>query len=684
MTTSAERAMDLAQVLRTHREEIAAAWADLAVGLPGDHPPEPPPPENVAVIRQAVDAIAEALSTGSYAALETYLHDLNVARVTSGYDVSVVIESLLLIKEAVIPFIAAGHAPSSPAVSEAVAQLDDCLQYMIAGFGRLFAEVERRLQQQQRRTALLLRTLQLANSSLDLDVVLGRVAGAVAEAVAVPYCGIYLVDTERGVLVTKASVGKSGDFQPASWRQRLSDLVAFPLLLEVLERKQPIASSNPRGDPRLDPAVVEDLGLTALLAAPIQVGDRVLGLAVLGASEEGRAFTSEEISLTSGIVNAVALAIENVRLYEQTSRRLDESQSLQRVTAALLQKLDLNSVLEIVCSAAQRLTGAPASILFLLEDDDWLLPAHLTGLPPSPLEPIPVDRSLSGQAVHEGRAVLSNHAAGQIWPLPTDIPITTMLAAPLLVHGSVIGVLDVMNKPGGFTAEDVRIISLFADQAAIAIENARLRQEEEHVAVLEERQRLSRELHDSVTQALYSVTLFADAATRLLSAGNSAGALEHLHQVRNTSQEALREMRLLIFELRPLDLQEQGLVAALKARLAAVESRVGLAVEFQVEGEKRLPVDIEDVLYRVAHEALNNVLKHAHARHATIRLQLGEFRVRLEVDDDGIGFDPIAARAAGGLGLGGMSERVERSGGTLEVESAPGQGTRVRVEVPVP
>ncbi|MFN8475705.1 MAG: GAF domain-containing sensor histidine kinase [Anaerolineae bacterium] len=684
MTTSAERAIDLVGVLRSHREEIANAWADMAPGMPGDHPPEPPPAENVAVIKQAVDAIAEALSTGSYAALETYLNDLRVARVSAGYDVSVVIESLLLIKKAVIPFIAEGHAPTSPAVYEAIAQVDDCLQYMIAGFGRLFAEMQRRLQAQQERTALLLRTLQIANSSLELDVVLGRVAEAITEAVAAPYCAIYLVDAERGVLVTKASAGESGDIQHASWRQRLSDLVSFPLLLEVLERKKPIISANPPGDPRLDQAIVEDLGLTSLLVAPIRVGSRVLGVAVLGTSEENQTFTSEEIGLTSGIVSAVALAIENVRLYEETSRRLDESQSLQRVTAALLQKLDLNAVLEIVCSAAQRLTGAPGSILFLLEDNDWLYPAHMTGLPPSPLEPIPVDRSFSGRAVRKGKTLLTNDIAGQIWPLPTDIPVTAILAAPLLVRGSAIGVLDVMNKPAGFSVEDARIISLFADQAAIAIENARLRQQEEHVAVLEERQRLSRELHDSVTQALYGVTLFADAATRLLEAGDSGRALEHLRQVRITSQEALREMRLLIFELRPLDLQEQGLVAALKARLAAVESRVGLAVELQVDGERRLPVEIEDVLYRVAHEALNNVLKHAHAQHATVRLQLGEARVRLEVADDGIGFDPIAAQAAGGLGLGGMSERVEHCGGTLEVESAPGQGTRVRVEVPIP
>ena len=683
MTSQVERTMDLVLVLRTHREEIAAAWADMAPAMEGAHPLESPPDGGVAVIRRALDAIADSLSTGSHAPLASWLNDITVARVSMRYDIEVAIASLLLIKQAVVPFIVGGPGPASADAYHAIAQLDECLQYLAEGFGRLFAEVQRRLEEQQRRTALLLRAVQMASSSLELDVVLGRVAEAIAEAVRVPYCGLYLLHAERGVSVTKAAT-EGGAFHHESRRAPPSDLASSPLLRELVAGQRPMILGDPRANLHFTEADFQKLGLTLVLVLPIKAGDRVLGLAVFGATEEEHALTSDEIDLAAGMLNAVALAIENARLYEETCRRLEESQSLQRVTEALLQKLDLAAILEIVCGAAQRLTGAPGSTLLLLEDDTWLYPAYVTGLPSPPFERVPVDRSFSGRAVREGKAVMTNNAAEQIWPLPTSMPITAILAAPLLVRGAVIGVLDVMNKPTGFTVEDARIISLLADQAAIAIENARLRQQEGHLAVLEERQRLSRELHDSVTQALYSVTLFADAATRLLAADDSARALAHLQQVRSIAQEALREMRLLIFELRPLDLQEQGLVAALKARLAAVENRAGLPVEFQVEGEKRLPADVEDVLYRAAHEALNNVLKHAHAQHATVRLQLGEARVRLEVADDGVGFDLIEARATGGLGLGGMRERVQGCGGTLEVESAPGQGTRVQVEVPVP
>jgi signal transduction histidine kinase len=201
------------------------------------------------------------------------------------------------------------------------------------------------------------------------------------------------------------------------------------------------------------------------------------------------------------------------------------------------------------------------------------------------------------------------------------------------------------------------------------------------VAVLEERQRLSRELHDSVTQALYGISLYAEAGSRALTEGDREPAAAHLQEIRDTTQEALGEMRLLLFELRPPLLQEHGLAAALRARLQAVETRAGLTTELECPGAERLPPDTEQELYRLAQEALNNVLKHAHAGRVRVRLAAAEGRVTLEVADDGVGFEP-SLRSAGGLGLRGMRERAERLGGTLRIESAPGAGTRVRVEVP--
>jgi signal transduction histidine kinase len=200
-------------------------------------------------------------------------------------------------------------------------------------------------------------------------------------------------------------------------------------------------------------------------------------------------------------------------------------------------------------------------------------------------------------------------------------------------------------------------------------------------AVLEERQRLARDLHDSVTQALYGITLHAQAARRLLAAGEVATALDSLRAVQDTAQEALDEMRLLIFELRPPILEQVGLVAALEARLHAVEGRANLQTRLIVDGGRNLPALVEQALYRIATEALNNVLKHAHARHISVWLHQTETHVLLEITDDGVGFELVVARESGGMGLWGIAERAAQRHGTFSLQSAPGAGTRLRVEI---
>jgi signal transduction histidine kinase len=257
------------------------------------------------------------------------------------------------------------------------------------------------------------------------------------------------------------------------------------------------------------------------------------------------------------------------------------------------------------------------------------------------------------------------------------------LAVPIRLKDRVIGVLDAQSDQlDAFDESDLTVLQSLADQAAIAIENARLYERAQRLAVVEERQRLARELHDSVTQALYGTTLYAEAAARQLATGQVELVGDHLRELRDTAQEALREMRLLIFELRPLILESEGLVNALRARLEAVEERAGLEVELRVEGGALLTTAVEEGLYRIAQEALNNTLKHACARRVGVSLDRGATAVVLEIVDDGVGFDPSTAVAGGGLGLDGMIERAAQMGGELVLDSAPGAGTRVQVKVP--
>ncbi len=380
---------------------------------------------------------------------------------------------------------------------------------------------------------------------------------------------------------------------------------------------------------------------------------------------------------------AAALAIRNAELHDELRRQLAESESYGRVLVSLLQKTVLDQVLDIVCAEAQGLIGATGSAVLLLTDQAWLEVKHRLGKPMAAVDRLPVDGSLAGQVVRQGEPVLLNDPApfeqAQVYQWPADL--TALLAVPLHVNGGIIGVLDVVNKTGGFTKEDVRVMSVFANQAAMAIEHARLQQQAEQLAVLEERQRLARDLHDSVTQSLYSVTLYANAAALALAAGKQDVAAGYLGELQETAQEGMRDMRLLIFQLHPPVLETEGLVAALQARLAAVEDRAGLHTEFHIEGERRLPIAIESELYWIAQEALNNVRKHASALHVTVHLQFTAENACLEVRDDGMGFDPQSIPPERRGGLRTIAERAARVGGHLTYESKPGDGTRVMVEV---
>jgi signal transduction histidine kinase/ligand-binding sensor protein len=532
----------------------------------------------------------------------------------------------------------------------------------------------------QQHIALMLHTAQTASSSLEPTQVLERVADAMVTAVGVPYCGIYLMDAERGVLVPHAVRGPLTEAGLAVLCGWPLDPAVDSLAGEALQRQAPAVWYDAETDPRISRETVQAWNAKSVLAVPIRVSEQVLGVAILSTSSDYRHFTSDEIELVWGIANSVALAVDNARLYEETRRRLAESQGLQRVAAALLHQVSLEEVLEIVCTEAQQLTGATGSAVLLLEDE-WLRVAHRTGTVSASFNRVPVEGSFAGIAVRRDEPFLTNDPAGEAFEYFGDERPTAFLAMPLHANGNVIGVLEVVGKPGGFAKDDVRIVSLFADQAAINIEHARLNQQAGQLAVLEERQRLARELHDSVVQSLYSMTLYADAAALAFVAGKQDVAVNHLQELRDTARGAMHDMRLLIFELHPPALEQEGLVAALQVRLAAVEARAGLQTELDVEGERRLPIVIEQELYRIAQEALNNVMKHARAQHVIVRLEFTDTTIRLQVRDDGIGFDPLTARNAGGVGLRSIEERAAKVGGQVTLESSPGAGTTVTVEI---
>jgi signal transduction histidine kinase len=208
-----------------------------------------------------------------------------------------------------------------------------------------------------------------------------------------------------------------------------------------------------------------------------------------------------------------------------------------------------------------------------------------------------------------------------------------------------------------------------------------LREQAGALAASAERAHLARELHDSVTQALFSMGLIAR-SIEVLMERDPAAAKARLADLRGLQGDALAEMRSLIFELRPGSLEREGLASALRTHVAAVEGRLGLPILLDVADDERLPLAVEDALYRIAQEALHNIVKHARAQ--TVRIELGRDgdAVVLRIIDDGVGFDP-ADVPSGHLGLAGMRARAERFGGHLELRAAPGRGTEIQVDIPL-
>jgi signal transduction histidine kinase len=279
--------------------------------------------------------------------------------------------------------------------------------------------------------------------------------------------------------------------------------------------------------------------------------------------------------------------------------------------------------------------------------------------------------------------LLTTDLAGQIGLPPSfhALGLRTYLGAQIRVGAGIKGVLSCYRASDrGYGLDEVALVSALAEQIGMMLANQQLRESAQALAVVEERQRLARDLHDAVTQSLYSVALFAQAGREAATDGDHERVDQLLDELKRTTLHALREMRLLLYELRPADLQQEGLVRALQLRLSTVERRAGLRLSVQLDERLDLPPRYEVELYHIVVEALNNVLKHAAATALEVSLGQADGQVRAQISDNGQGFD--VQQNGGGMGLGNIRERVARLGGELRIASAPGSGTSLEVVIP--
>ena len=250
----------------------------------------------------------------------------------------------------------------------------------------------------------------------------------------------------------------------------------------------------------------------------------------------------------------------------------------------------------------------------------------------------------------------------------------SMLLIPIAVQGQTLGILGLArNESPTYSVDEIARLNVVADEIATFIHSDRQRQ---LAIALAERQRLVRDLHDSTTQKLYGLLTLTEAAQAGLEAGSPEQLAQILCRIGENARQALKEMRLFLYELQPVDLERDGLVSILNQRLTAVEGRADVKARLLTDETVSLPLDKEVALYFIAQEALNNVLKHAKAKSVTVRLKQTKSNVKLEIEDDGNGFVP-KKDDVGGMGMRNMKERVSQVGGKLKISSIPGKGTKI-------
>lgn len=569
-----------------------------------------------------------------------------------------------------------------------------------------YQTLEQRVEERTRELSTLLEVSKKLASTLELGPLLGSILDELRGVIRYEGCAVYALEGEE--LVTRAHRGRTPQRRAMSWRWATDD----PLDRLVLSSQKPVLVADTQGNSPEAKAYRASLGerqqaafahIRSWLGVPLIAKGQLIGELALDHSRAGF-FTRAHAGLAMAFANQAAVAMENARLYEaeqsrraEAERRRRVAEGLREILATLNSNRTLGEILGHIVGQASRVLGSDAAALCRLDRQAQLLTVQAAhGLSAEFTERMafqvgPV--SIIGEAVFSRKPTTTSDLTG--WMARAPVPAEareaaqrfaaryrTVLAVPLLLKDEVYGALALYYQAGRqFSDEEVNLAVIFADQAVLAIENARLREQAEQAASMEERGRLARELHDSVTQSLYSVTLYTEAAARLMPPGHESAA-EHLRDARDTAQEALREMRLMIYQLRPPLLEKSGLAVALQVRLDAVERRGGIHAELAVEGEDCLPPAVQAELHQIAQEALNNALKHARARQVQVHLHFGPAVTRLTVGDDGAGFDPAAAAAGGGLGLANMRERAARIGARLTIDSAPGGGTQVLVEVP--
>ena len=444
--------------------------------------------------------------------------------------------------------------------------------------------------------------------------------------------------------------------------------------------------------------------LAAALFVPLRVRSHVVAVLEVANARGSREFLDEELHAVRLFAAQIGLAVEtqlagSVELLDALSVHSRNSRvraTLSRLPPGAIEVTNLlRHTIDRLARTVVELADIDACCIQLLTQDHTLRAAGSSGLPDELLAALESadlrgDARPALEAITSGRPVvltnerermLNDPVLRDVHDLVRQLPWDAVGCVPLATQSGNRGALCYYFAPERRPDEaTLSLIKALATQAATVVDNSHLLAAANKSVALEERQHLARELHDSVSQALYGIALGARATLEQLE-HDPKQAREPVKYVLQLAETGMAEMRALILELRPEALETEGLASALVKQADAVRARNGINVDISIEGVPESAVEVHQALYRIGQEAMHNAAKHAAARHVDVRLGSGDGHVILEVTDDGVGFDPDAS-FPGHLGLKSMRERAAALGGTFEITSRPGTGTRIRASLP--
>jgi signal transduction histidine kinase len=523
-------------------------------------------------------------------------------------------------------------------------------------------------------------------SELSLDALLKRIVEAAAELTGARYAALGVIDANGSELEQFITHGIDDDL-----RAEIGDLPHGRGILGVLIRDaKPLRLHDLGEDPRSVGFPPGHPPMRTFLGVPILLRGVAYGNLYLTEKEGGESFTDEDAELVTLLAGQAAVAVENARLYEASTRWSRQLQSLNEVGNALATETALDKLLDLIVRRLRELLEARVVALALPSGSAELRFAAVAGADELLGTTISRFESKSGAVLDRRRgeridSVIDDPEVHQ--EVSRQLAARTGMWVPLIGREEAIGVLEIHDKQGPdarFTHDDFRLAEAFASRAAVAVELSQRVAREAVRRVVQaqelERSRLARELHDETGQAFTSILLGLKPLEEALAEHPARAALAELreHVVR-----ALQDVRRLAVELRPAVLDDYGLVPALERLIDAFSEKSEVRVDFHSAlGETRLPSEVETALYRVVQESLTNIVKHADAKQISISLARRESGLAAVIEDDGAGFDQRTVRE-GGVGLLGMRERLALIDGRLEIESRPGAGTTVVAEVPL-